>query len=88
MRVKRTLPPRTTVVKHEGATEGEWIEHGWGEEGKVRDGGTLERGWRMLASVVAEVVTEEAGSGGGSRARALQRVGGGRAARPTRVAAG
>lgn len=26
MRVKRTLPPRT-VVKHEGATEGEKIEH-------------------------------------------------------------
>ncbi|CAL1680622.1 unnamed protein product [Lasius platythorax] len=27
MRVKRTLPSRTTVVKHEGTTKGERIEH-------------------------------------------------------------
>lgn len=51
MRVKRTLPPRTTVVEHEGATEGERIEH------RTVGGrqGMPERGWRMLASVVAEV---------------------------------
>lgn len=41
----------------------------------------------MLASVVAEVATEGNGPGGGPRARALQRVGGGRETRG-RVAAG
>jgi len=46
-----------------------------------RDGGMSERGWRMLASMVAEVAT--AGGGGyGSRARALQEGG------PTGMAAG
>lgn len=64
MRVKRTLPPRTTVVKHEGATEGERIEH----SARRREGGRetvvmLERGWRMLALVVAEVATKGTGPG-------------------------
>lgn len=58
MRVKRTLPPRTTVVEHEGATEGERIEHET-VGGRRR---MPERGWRMLASVVAEVPTKGMGS--------------------------
>lgn len=78
MRVKRTLPPRTTVVKHEGATEGERIEHrmvgeretgdarGRMEDARVGGGGSRDGGYRP---------------GGGSRARALQRVGGGRETR-------
>lgn len=42
MRVKRTLPPRTAVVKHEGATEGERLERrtvGGRETGDARVGG-------------------------------------------------
>jgi len=56
MRVKRTLPPRTTVVKHEGATEGERIEHRMARGREIP-----ERGWRMLALVVAEVATKGTG---------------------------
>lgn len=54
MRVKRTLPPRTTVVKHEGATEGERIERyergRWGMREIDRE--------RACALVVAEVATK------------------------------
>lgn len=80
MRVKRTLPPRTTVVKHEGATEGERIEHRTVERKETGDARE-----RMEDACVGGGGNRDEGygSGGRSRARSLQRVGGGRETRLT-----